>query len=292
MPDGGLYQMVSASASTLRQPSAAGRFGPLAPLRVFFEHRVLIGRLAKREIAARYQGSALGAFWLVIAPLLQLLIYTFVFSIVFKAKWDLPVEGRLVFAVVFFSGLIVYNIFAECVNRGPRLILENPNYVKRLVFPLEILPWVSAVSALFNFAIGLVLLSVIYLIEFGLPSVTAVAVPLLVLPFVLMTVGLTYWLAATGVYLRDLSQIVVLVTMLMMFVTPIFYSIDQVPESFRPFIAMNPISSVLGQIRGCLFHGRWPDPVWYVSACAIGWAVLYLGYAWFAKTKKGFADVV
>lgn len=284
--------MVTASASTLRQHSAAGRFGPLAPLRVFFEHRVLIGRLAKREIVARYQGSALGAFWLVIAPLLQLLIYTFVFSIVFKAKWDLPVQGRFVFAVVFFSGLIVYNIFAECVNRGPRLILENPNYVKRLVFPLEILPWVCAVSALFNFAIGLVLLSAIYLIEFGIPPATVLAVPLLIIPFVMMTIGLTYWLAATGVYLRDLSQIVVLITMLMMFVTPIFYSIDQVPDSFRVFIAINPISSALGQIRGCLFEQKWPDPVWFITACVLGWGVLYVGYAWFAKTKKGFADVV
>jgi len=284
--------MVSASVSTLKQPATAARYGPLAPIRAFYEYRVLIFRLARREIAARYQGSALGAMWLVIAPLLQLLIYTFVFSIVFKAKWDLPVEGRLVFAVVFFSGLIVYNIFAECVNRGPRLILENPNYVKRLVFPLEIMPWVAAVSALFNFCIGLALLAVIYLIQFGIPPASALAVPLLIIPFVMMTIGLTYWLAATGVYLRDLAQIVVLITMLLMFVTPIFYSTDQVPESFRIFIEINPISSVLGQIRGCLFEAKWPDPVWFIAAFAFGWGVLYAGYAWFTKTRKGFADVV
>jgi lipopolysaccharide transport system permease protein len=273
-----------------------GRYGLLAPVRAFVANRVLIFRLAKREIAARYQGSALGALWLVISPLLQLLIYTFVFSIVFRAKWDLPQteqeQGRLVFAVVFFSGLIVYNIFAECVNRGPRLILENPNYVKRLVFPLEIMPWVSCVSALFNFLIGLCLLLVIYVIEFGVPPLTAIAAPLPLVPFVLMTIGIAYWLAATGVYLRDLGQVVGLVTMLMMFVTPIFYSVDQVPESFRVFIHLNPISSVLGQVRGCLFHGTWPSAVWLVSATAIGWAVMYGGYAWFEKTRKGFADVV
>lgn len=284
--------MVSVTTSTLRQPSIGGRYGPLAPIRALVEHRVLIRRLAAREIVSRYQGSALGVLWLLLAPLLQLLIYTFVFAIVFKAKWDLPEQGRLVFAVVFFSGLIVYNVFAECMNRGPRLILENPNYVKRLVFPLEIMPWVALLSAMFNFAIGLVLLLAIYLIQFGLPPVSALSVPVIVLPLLLMTIGLTYWLAATGVYLRDLAQIVVPLTMLMMFVTPIFYSIDIVPEAFQPFIRLNPISSVLGQLRACLFRGDWPDPVWLIVATGLGWAVLYAGYAWFEKTKKGFADVV
>lgn len=272
--------------------SAAPKFGPLAVFTGFWGHRRLILRLARREIEAGYRGSFLGLLWLVLRPLLLLAVFTFVFSVVFQARWQVPVGGKGHFALLLFAGLIVFNIFAECVNRAPGLILENPTYVKKVVFPLEVLPWVSLIGALFNALMSLGVLLVIYVFLLGIPPWTAVLIPVVVFPLVLLIMGLSWFLASVGVFIRDLRQIIGVITMMFLFLSPIFYPITALPEGLRQFIFLSPLTLILEETRAVLFWGALPDWRLWVAYTLIAWLVAWLGLAWFAKTRKGFADVV
>ena len=184
--------------------SSSVEHGPLAVFTGFWQHRRLILSLARREIESRYRGSFLGLVWSFLTPLLMLAVFTFVFSVVFQARWQVPVGGKGQFALLLFSGLIVFNIFAECINRAPGLVLEHATYVKKVVFPLEILPWVSLLGALFNVLASLVVLLVLYVMVLGAPPWTAILFPVIVLPLILLVMGLSWFLASVGVFVRDL----------------------------------------------------------------------------------------
>jgi lipopolysaccharide transport system permease protein len=278
-----------------RQPlsAAAGTgIGPGAMLTAIRAHRPLIWRLAKRELAARYRGSLLGTLWAVLTPLLMLSVYTFVFRSVFQARWRSDEGSNGEFALLLFAGLILFNVFSECVSRAPGLMLENVSYIKKVVFPLEILPVVSLVVALCNAAIGFAILALFYGPVFGLPPVTVLLLPLPLLPLCLMTLGLSWFLSAAGVFLRDLRQVIGVAMTMLMFMSPIFYPISAIPEGFRPLLALNPLTPILEQARDLLFWGRLPDwSVWFLTSAA-GALCAWLGHLWFVKTRKGFADVV
>jgi len=257
-----------------------------------WRHRRLIWRLAKREVAARYRGSMLGATWALVTPLLMLLVYTFVFGTVFQVRWSAGDGGKGEFALLLFAGLILFNVFAECVNRAPGLMLENVSYIKKVVFPLEIMPVVSLAGALFNAGISFGVLALFYGPVFGWPPPTLVLLPLAVLPLCLLTLGLSWFLASTGVFVRDIRQVTGVAVTMLMFLSPIFYPATVVPERFRVVLALNPLVSILEQSRDLLFWGRLPSWTEWGLSIAIGWGVAWLGYAWFAKTRKAFADVV
>jgi len=222
----------------------------------------------------------------------MLVIYTFVFSVVFKARWSGGGESKTEFALVLFIGLIVFNIFSETINRAPGLIISNANYVKRVVFPLEILPFVSLLTALFHGAISLGVWLLAYLVIFGIPPGTIFYLPLILLPFILFIMGLSWILSSLGVYLRDVGQFVGILTMVLMFLSPIFYPITAVPEVFRGMLFMNPLTLVIEQVRSVLYFGVSPSynllAMHFVFSLAMSW----LGFAWFQKTRKGFADVL
>ena len=276
-----------------RRPGAAGGLpGPFAPLRTAWHHRTLILRLANRELAARYRGSMLGFVWAVINPLLMLAVYTFVFSMVFQARWGMATDGKVGFALLLFSGLILFTIFAECVTRAPGLMLENVSYIKRVVFPLEILPLVTLAVAIANAGISVAVLLVFYLIVQGLPPWTALLLPLVVLPLALFTLGLSWFVSAAGVYLRDLRQIVGVMVTATMFLSPIFYPLSAIPQDMRWVLTLNPLTPILEQSKDLLFWGRIPSPGEWLLAVLAAWAVAWLGYTWFMKTRRGFADVV
>lgn len=279
--------------SNLAQPATAGHgAGPLAPFRAVWQHRRLILRLAKREVDARYRGSMLGIVWAVLNPLLMLVVYTFVFTTVFQARWGGAGGGSGEFALLLFSGLILFNIFSECVTRAPGLLLENVSYIKKVVFPLEILPVVGLTVALFNAALGFVILAVFYLAVLGLPPVTVLLLPLVLAPLCLTTLGISWFLASAGVFLRDIRQIVGVVVTVLMFMSPIFYPISALPEQFRSLIHLNPLTAVLEQSKDLLFWGRIPAPLHWTLAALASWTCAWLGYLWFMKTRRGFADVV
>ena len=267
-------------------------YSPFAPFTCAWQNRNLIARLTKREIDARYRGSILGVMWAFVVPILMLGVYTFVFSIVFQIRWEVPIEGKGAFALLLFSGLIIFNLFSECVTRAPGLMLENVSYIKKVVFPLEILPWVSVQVALFNFAVSLSILLVFYLVVHGLPPATVLLLPVVVFPLVVLILGLVWFFASVGVYLRDVQPFVGVVTTMMMFLSPIFYPLSAIPETYRGLILLNPLTHILNASKSVLFWGQMPQWAdWFLYAM-ISWVVGWLGFVWFQKTRKGFADVV
>ena len=265
---------------------------PREMLASLWRHRELIKASAKREVLGRYRGSAMGLLWSFFNPVFLLAVYTFVFSEVFKSRWGGGSETKTEYALVLFAGLIVFNLFAECINRAPGLILANANYVKKVVYPLEILPVVGLLSALFHTAISLGVWLLAYLVIFGVPHLTVLYLPLVVLPFGLFIMGLSWALASLGVFLRDVGQVIGLITTMLMFLSPVFYPTTALPETYRQLLFLNPLTPVIEQTRAVLYFGMPPD----FNMLAVYWAatfiIAWLGFAWFQKTRKGFADVL
>ncbi len=234
----------------------------------------------------------MGILWSFFNPVLMLIVYTFVFSIVFKARWIGGTDSKAEFALVLFAGLMMYNLFAECINRAPGLVLSNVNYVKKVVFPLEILPVVAIGSATFHLIISLFVWLGFYVIFIGIPPSTLWLLPILLLPFFLMILGLTWLLASLGVYLRDVAQIIGILTTALLFLSPIFYPISALPEEYHSFIQASPLTFIVEQAREIMIWGKglnWSAWIVY-SLCSLFTA--WLGFAWFQKTRKGFADVL
>lgn len=252
----------------------------------------LIWQFTRRDVLARYRGSLLGLGWSFLTPLLMLAVYTFVFRVIFKARWaDAPV-GDFEFALQVYAGLIVFMLFAEVVSRAPRLVLDQPNLVKKVVFPLEILPWVAVLAGLFHLALNLVALLGAAAIARGGLSPSVLALPLVLAPFVPLLLGLAWFLAALGVYVRDVGQVTTLAVSLLMFLSPVFYPVSSLPEQWQPWLRANPLTPVMEQLRHVTLDGRWPDWSQLLLELLIASAVAWAGARWFAATRKGFADVL
>lgn len=265
---------------------------PTEMLSSLWSNRRLIRTATKREILGRYRGSSMGILWSLFNPLLMLSVYTFVFSDVLKAKWSAGSGSKTEFALALFAGLMVFNLFSECINRAPTLILSNTNYVKKVVFPLEILPCVILNAALFHGAVSLLVWLAAYAIFFGTPHATALYLPLIIIPFLFFIAGVSWLLASLGTYLRDISQFIGVLTTMMMFLSPIFYPASAVPEASRYLLYINPLTPVVEQTRAVLFNGVAPDFQMLGIYWAIAILIAWLGFAWFQKTRKGFADVL
>lgn len=260
----------------------------------FWRNRSLIYALSKREVVGRYRGSYFGILWSFFNPLLMLTVYTFVFSEIFKSRWNSQSDSKAEFAVVLFAGLLIFNIFSECLSQAPKLILNNANYVKKVVFPLEILPWVNLYSALFHGLISLIVWLLAYVIFFGIPHLSIFYLPLVILPFCLMIIGLSWMLASLGVYLRDIGQLIGVLITALMFLSPIFYSMTTLPIQYQNLMMFNPLTIPVQHMRDFLYWGI--EPGFAVMQLAIyslvALLVSCLGFFWFQKTRKGFADVL
>jgi lipopolysaccharide transport system permease protein len=265
---------------------------PIAMLSGLLRNRELLWELVKRDFIGRYKGSMLGVVWSLFNPLLMLAIYTIVFSVVFKAKWGIGEESKVAFAIVLFSGMIVHSFFAECLNRAPSLIISHPNYVKKVVFPLEILPWMTLFSALLHFLVSFgVLLFFCLLAGVSVQSGTLL-IPIVLTPLILMLLGLSWIFSSLGVYLRDLSQIIGIFTTVALYLAPIFFPIDALPEGYRAFLVWNPITLPVIQLRDLMLWGKplqWDQ--WAISL-VIGLSICQIGFWWFQKSRRGFADVI
>ncbi|OJW50113.1 MAG: ABC transporter permease [Alphaproteobacteria bacterium 41-28] len=253
----------------------------------------LILVLGKREVLGRYRGSIIGLAWSFVNPLLMLIVYTFFFSVVFKARWSInPTQSPTDFAVILFVGLIVYNLFAECINRAPTLITNNVNYVKKIVFPLEILPCVAMGSALFHAVISLFMLLVVQFIIAGSIQWTLIFFPFILAPLVLTTLGISWFLAALGVYVRDIAQMTTFVISVLLFVSPVFYPLSMVPLKFQTIILLNPLTLIIEQSRKVLIFGEIPDWNSLIAYTVCSAFVAWMGFWGFQKTRRGFADVL
>jgi len=289
-----LHDLSLRSPHTGVNPHAAQPTSLVALGKSLWRNRRLIVQMTKREVVGRYQGSAMGMAWSFFNPVFMLVVYTFVFSEVFKSRWggmggD---DSKTQFAVVLFVGMIVLSLFSEVLNRAPGLILANVNYVKKVVFPIEILPVITMGAALFHSLISLGVLLAAFTIFNGYLHWTAIFLPLVLLPLVIITLGLAWMLASLGVFLRDVGQTIGLITTVLMFLSPVFYPVTAVPERFRSFIMANPLTFIIEQARDVLIWGNLPNwfglGIYTLAATVVAWA----GYAWFQKTRKGFADVL
>ena len=275
-------------------PHAAQPTSLAALAKSLWRNRQLIVQMTKREVVGRYKGSAMGLAWSFFNPIFMLVIYTFVFSVIFKSRWHGAGsnESRTQFAVVLFAGLIIINLFNEVLNRAPGLILSNVNYVKKVVFPIEILPVVAIGAALFHSLISLGVLLAAFIIFNGYLNWTAIFMPLVFFPLVILIAGLAWMLASLGVFLRDVGQSIGLITTVIMFLSPVFYPVTAVPERLRPFIMLNPPAFIIEQTREVLIWGHLPNFLGLGIYTLVASAVAWLGFAWFQKTRKGFADVL
>jgi lipopolysaccharide transport system permease protein len=291
----GLVSMANATTILNGKPDTLTRyFNPLHLVRSLWRNRDLIIQFTRREIEGRYRGSFLGVIWSFVNPLVQLLIYTFVFGFVFSARWPNASnpENIYEFAMTLFCGITAFNIFSECVGRSSGLVLSVPNYVKKVVFPLEILPVSVLGAALFHGGISLLILVIGNLLAVGTFSLSIVLLPFALLPLVFLALGLSWFLASLGVFIRDIGYTVTLVLQVLLFTSPIFFPLERIPEPFRSIMAWNPISSIVENFRRVTLWNM--QPVWsdLMIWTLITGVIMMGGYAWFMKTKKAFADVL
>ncbi len=266
---------------------------PSRLLRNLYNHRNLIRQFAWRDFIGRYKGSYLGVVWSFVTPLMMLAVYGFVFSVVFKAKWTQNSDtSQIDFALILFCGMTVFNIFGETINRAPGLILGHPNYVKKVVFPLEILPVAALVTSLLNAGISLAILVPANMAFNFTISKTIFLFPLILVPLIAFTIGLAWFLASIGVFIRDIGQPVGVMVTILFFMSGVFFPLSALPENYRFLMKFNPLTMVLEESRRTLMWGELPDWTWLVIATVLSCVVMQLGYTWFMRTKRAFADVI
>jgi lipopolysaccharide transport system permease protein len=256
------------------------------------EHRRLINQFAWRDVVARYKGSYLGIAWSFAVPLVMLAVYGFVFSVVFEARWGINDESRLDFALTLYCGLLAFNIFAEVVGRAPTLVTANPGYVKKVVFPLEVLPVAALGTALFNTAIWLVILIPAWALANHMVSPTLWMFPLALLPLCLLSVGLAWFISSLGVFIRDIAHPVGILVQVLLFMSGVFFAVNLLPATYQKVLLLNPLVTILDNVRRTAL---WGEPIHWRSwtIATVGSLIVFqLGYAWFMRTKKAFADVI
>jgi len=273
-------------------PNAIFNGSILELFRSFSRNRQLIVQMTKREVIGRYRGSMLGLAWSFFNPLIMLAVYTIVFSTVFKAKWGLGSDSKTEFALVLFVGIIVHGILAESMTNSPSLILRNISYVKKIVFPLEVLPWIVMGSTIFHALISVIVWMMFFSIVNLSLNWTVIFLPIVFTPLILFSLGVSWMLASLGVYIRDIGQMTGVLTTILLFMSPVFYPASMLPEPYRTFLYLNPLTFIIEQAREILMWGNLPD--WYSLCVAyvVSLIVAWLGFLLFQKTRSGFSDVI
>ena len=267
---------------------------PIPEIKIICDNFFLLKQLVRRNMEARYKGAILGMIWSIAQPLLLLSVYTFVFTFVFKSKFGIPLEDERTgaFAIIMFCGMTVYNLFSESVSVCTTLIISNQNLVKKVIFPLELLPIAQVLSTMIFGLIWFLLLFFGAVFVLHSLSFTMLLLPLVVFPLLLISCGVGFFVSSLGVYLRDLPYAIVFLLQVLFFMTPIFYPVQAVPERFRLFLYLNPLTELVVQTRILFLYGGCPNWL-YITILWLGSLILFhMGYLWFSKTKKGFADVL
>jgi lipopolysaccharide transport system permease protein len=262
------------------------------PVSALLTHWSLTSELAKREVLGRYRGASFGLFWSLLTPFFLLCVYTFAFGSVLGSHWPQIESGRTHFSIILFTGLIVHGFFAECFSRAPGLVVSNPNFVKKVIFPLEILPWPMVLSALFHLLMNVIVFMVLHYAIDRQFAWTIVLFPIVMLPLVVLTLGISWILASLGVYLRDISQVTGVISMAMLFLSSAMMPLASVPQSYRWVFELNPLTFIIDQAREVMLWGRMPDWLGLGLYLVVAIAVMYGGRAWFMVSKQGFADVL
>lgn len=252
----------------------------------------LLRQLVRRGVVGRYRGSIFGLAWSLLIPLLMLGVYTLVFGVVFKARWNHPGAAEANFGVILFSGMIVHALFTESMVMSPGLVTGNVQYVKKVVFPLEVLSWSAVFISLFQAAISFGVL-LLFMLVAGMPlHPTLLWLPVVLAPMVLMALGVSWLLAGASVYVRDLRQVIGILATVMLFISPVFYPVDRLPERWQALIYLNPISIIVDQVRNVVIYGLPPEWGGLGLYAVIAGLVAWLGLAAFQRLRAGFADVL
>ncbi len=261
-------------------------------LETLAQRRSLLAELTKREILGRYRGASIGLLWSLISPFLMLMVYTLAFGYILRSRWPGTSGSTTDFALILFVGLVVHGFFAECLTRAPQLVLSNPGYVKRVVFPLEILACSMTLTALFHLAMNLVVLVALKWFWHGELYWHMLLLPLVIAPLAILTVAVGWFLSALGVYLRDISQFVGVLATAMLFLSSAIIPLESLPEDYRWVFRANPLTLIIDQAREVVIWGRMPDwtALGIYTACVSGLALLAL--AFFRRMRGGFADVL
>lgn len=266
--------------------------GLLAPYRALTSRRTLTFELTKRDILGRYRGASFGLLWSLLSPFLMLLIYTFAFGFIFKSKWPHEVGGDHPYAIILYMGLIIHGFFSECLTRSPVLITSNTNLVKRVVFPLEILPWSVMLSALFHVGMNLLVFALLRLAMEHTLCLSMLWLPVVFLPLLPLTLGVCWLFASFGVYLRDVSQITGVLSTAMLFVSSAMIPVNSLPLRYRSFFEVNPLTFIIDQARLVALAGHAPNFTGLALYALLALIFMYVGYGWFMLTRRGFADVL
>ena len=246
----------------------------------------------KRDIVSKYQGSVFGLLWTLFTPLILILIYTYVFAIIFKFRWEGVPENKVIFGLVLYLGIIQYNFIAEVLSKAPSLIIGNTNYVKKVIFPTEILSVVDVAVALSNMIIAFCVWLLAYMIFVKIPSVTFLLLPILILPLIFFGLGLSWLFCSLTVYFRDIVQIMGFFVMALLFSTPIFYPKSAVPKKLQWIVEMNPLANSVEFSRDILIYDRYPNFLNYFYCLVISIVICLFGYYVFKKFKHGFPDAI
>lgn len=256
-----------------------------------WRHRSLVLELTRREFSGRYRGSFGGIVWSFVQPLFLLTVYTIAFGVILKSRWGFS-GGTAEYALMLFAGLIVFNAFSEVLIKSTTLVTGNPNFVKKVVFPLELLPVINVATVLMHVLIGIAVWFLGYFLLFGTPKAAAILFPLILMCFIPVLLGLGWLLSALGVIVRDISQLTGMLNHTLLFLTPIFYSIEAAPPMLQKFLMLNPLTFVVEQFRLVLFYGQMPAmkglAIYFVLACLFSWISLVL----FRRLRPAFADMV
>lgn len=278
------------ASALVSKPARGGAF--LGMFRRIWTHRHLVSLLIGRNVEASFRGSVLGKAWTALVPLLRLAVYTTVLGFILRVKWPGHHNTPLETALLYFVGLTLYDFFMEAINTAPGLMLENVNFVKKVVFPLEILPVAALGASLVRLCITSVILIIFFLFIRGLPPLASLSIPLVIAPYALVALGTVWFLSALGAYVRDLRQLIGVLALVMMYLSPIFFPLAVVPVSLRPVFYANPLAFPIESTRAALFAGQWPNWVALLVYAAVAWCFAAAGYYWFLRVKPGFADVV
>lgn len=262
------------------------------PLSAPLRHPSLLWQLTVRAIAGRYRGTSFGVLWSVATPFLMLIIYSLAFGAVLGSRWQSPAGEEADFALVLFVGLIVHGFFTECLVQAPGLVVSNVNLVKRVVFPLELLPWPMLLSALFHALANVLVLVVLHAFRYGPPPWTLVLLPLVFAPLAILTLGIGWLFASLGVYFRDISQVTGVIATAMLFLSTAIVPVNAVPEAYRAVFYLNPLSFIIDQARNVALWGTLPDLAGLALYAAVAAAFAWLALIWFNHTRPGFADVL
>ena len=262
-----------------------------APVADIYRYRNLLYQLIKRDVSSRYQGTLIGIAWSLVLPLMTLSVYALVFGLILQPRWP-NVSDPSMFTLLLFTGLLIFNFFSECASRATTLIVNNANYVKKVVFPIDLLIWVPIGGALFHIALGLIAWTALVLFLGGKLHWTLSLAPFVLLPLIIMSAGISYFLAAIGVFIRDVGQIIAVSIQLLMYIGPVIYPREVLPERFQWLMAFNPITIPIEQFRNILNYGTLPDVASLAGYTIAGCIVTWLGRLFFEKTRHGFADVI